>query len=270
MREIGITTSYGFKMTSENLRDLKEGGLSAIEVSLNNDVNFKEVYNLAKPYDIKLWSCHLPFKPVDELDISIEDPALRKLMIDYHSEKIRQGSDVGIKRFVLHPSTPVPEERRQERKKCAMDTLSKLAPVAKECGAVICVEDMTLPCLGNSADELLEIISVDDSLRICFDVNHLFNDTHEEFARKVKGKVATVHISDYNFIQEGHVFPGKGKINWPEVYKNICDTGYEGVWMYELGREATKATGEKIQFSFRDFYNVSVGIFNGIQPPIPY
>lgn len=112
---------------------------------------------------------------------------------------------MGIDKYVIHPSVPIPEERREERKKCAMDS----------------------------------------------------------FAKKFKGKIATVHISDYDFIQERHAWPGLGKINWPELYKAICDTDYEGVWMYEMHLKQPGFEG-----TFDDIYKLTMDIFAGKEPEI--
>lgn len=110
-----------------------------------------------------------------------------------------------------------------------MDTMDKLAEIAHQCGAVIAVENMTLPCLENSAKELREMISVNDKLRICFDTNHLFNDTHEDFVRQLGDKIVTVHISDYTEDGEKHWFPGEGIVPWASIPKLLQSAGYQDV-----------------------------------------
>ncbi len=263
MHKVGLSTGYGVQINDESLEKLRKSGFEAIEVTLGADpyLDYKQAAEIAKRHDIILWSSHIPFRPFEERDVSIEDPIVRGKFVEYIKERIKSGSEVGIERFVIHPSIPLPEDRRAERKKCAMDSFSKLAPVAKECGAVICVEDMILSCLGNSVDELEEIISVDDSLRVCFDVNHLLNNTHKEFLDRLGHKIATMHISDYDFVQERHVWPGRGKINWPELYKMVCDAGYKGVWMYEVGMKYKDREG-----TFDELYNLTMDIFSGKQP----
>ena len=268
MHYIGMS-SIGFEHTEENFAKFRESGLTAVEVALSSkvDMDLKQFANLAKKHDIKLWSCHLPYSPFDVFDVSLESPETRKNAIAIMSEKIRILSEFGVDKFVLHPSTPIPETSdRDERKKCTMDSFAKLAEVAGRCGAVIAAEDMILSCLGNSADELLEIISVDDRIKVCFDVNHLFNDTHIEFAKKVSDKIVTMHISDYDFIEERHWFPGNGKINWPELYNVMCDIGYDGAWIYELGLRTRLPIGGFSYLTFDDFYNNAQTIFSGKHP----
>ena len=272
MQYIGMS-SIGFEHTEENFSKLRASGLNAVEVALSvkSDLDLKTFANLAKKYDVKLWSCHLPYSPFDVFDVSLESAEIRRNAIEYMSEKIKVLSDYGVDKFVLHPSTPIPESSdRDERKKCTMDSFAKLADVAGKCGSVIAAEDMILSCLGNSADELLEIISVDDRIKVCFDVNHLFNDTHVEFAKKVSDKIVTMHISDYDFIEERHWFPGNGKINWPELYKVMCDIGYNGAWIYELGLRTRIPTGDFMYLEFEDFYNNAQTIFAEKNPQKTY
>lgn len=144
----------------------------------------------------------------------------------------------------------------------------KLAEVAHSCGAVIVMEDMTLPCLGNSAEELLEMISDDDKLRICFDTNHLFNNTHEEFVRLLGDKIVTVHLSDYTETGEKHWFPGEGIVDWPEIPKLLKSVGYNGVWLYELSLNGAKSADRGRPLTFRDFRRNADEIFAGKKPTV--
>ena len=114
-------------------------------------------------------------------------------------------------------------------------------------------------------DELLEIVSVNDKLRICFGVNHLLLDDHMSFMERVKDKLITVHISDYDFIQERHWFPGEGKIDWPAVSAKFDEIGYQGAWMYELSPGTINDMRTR-PLEVRDFYNNAMEIFAGKNP----
>lgn len=264
--KIGIT-SYAFEHTDARFRKLRESGLSAVELSLTSGfkVGFKEFHRMAKNNDVLIWSCHLPYRP----DISTPDISVRKEALEIMGENIRQLSDLGVDKFVVHPSLPLPEGAdRNERKLCSMDTLSKLADIATECGAVIAVEDMVKVCLANSVEELSEIISANDKLRVCFDVNHLLNNTHEEFFEALGDKIATVHISDYDFVQERHAFPGYGKIDWPKLHSLFVKYGYTGVWMHELGLSETVEEDGGPGPTFKNLYDADMQIFKGQHPTV--
>jgi signal peptidase I len=47
-------------------------------------------------------------------------------------------------------------------------------------------------------------------------------------------RVVTTHVSDYDFIDERHLFPGEGKNNWQEILTALENAGYEGTWNYEI------------------------------------
>lgn len=255
-------------ITEDTFAAIGAAGLSTVEIN-GTGHDFDAFARWANRYGIALWSRHLPYSPFTEMDIALADRAQRQKIVDFHANLIKEGANAGIKTFVLHPSTPITENMpRQERKKYAMDTLDRLAEIAHKEGAVIAVEDMILSCLGNSAQELKELISVNDKLRVCFDVNHLFNNTHKEFVEILGDKIVHTHISDYDFVEERHWFPGEGKIDWPQVYGALRDAGYSGVWNYEVGLAGAKIADRGRALTYADVYSNAMEIFSGQQPHV--
>jgi len=255
-------------ITEDTFAAIGDAGLSTVEIN-GTGHDFAAFARWAARYGVALWSRHLPYSPFGELDISLADREVREKIVDFHTGLIKEGAGAGIKTVVLHPSTPFTEGMpRQERKKYAMDTLDKLAEAAAREGAVIAVEDMILSCLGNSAGELKELISVNDKLRVTFDVNHLFNNTHKEFVRILGSRIVHTHISDYDFVQERHWFPGEGRIPWVEVYTSLKEAGYSGVWNYEVGLTGAKMAERGRALTYTDVYNNAMEIFSGKQPHV--
>ena len=265
MRKIGIRY-YDDLMIDESFIALAEGGMSATEISCVRDplnLDFKNARQLADRYGIELWSCHLPFRREGYMVHDTQEE--RQQVMENLKLLISRGTEVGVDKFVLHPGFPMKTATREESKKHSMEALDTLAEYAWERGARIAVENMIVSCLGNRCDELLEIVSVNDKLRICFDVNHLLLDDHMSFMERVKDKLITVHISDYDFVQERHWFPGEGKIDWPKVYGKLCEIGYEDAWIYELS-PGVKNDIRSRELTVRDFYNNAMEIFAGKQP----
>ena len=110
MFPVGITTGYGLPLNEQSLADMKESGIDYIELSLGReyDMSFPQIGHMTREAGIGIWSAHLPFRPVDQVDISLESPELRRHTVARFSELIRQVSDLGVDKFVLHPSTPLP------------------------------------------------------------------------------------------------------------------------------------------------------------------
>lgn len=225
----------------ETLLRLKNCGVEAIELAVpcaeSDSIPWQSLRENADAAGIELWSFHLPFS--QEIHIAAPDEEYRRRMVDYMKTMIERASSAGIRRFVIHPSTePIPDEERPLQMAASKKSLAELAQFAAERNAVICVEDLPRTCLGHTADEMLELLSADDRLRVCFDVNHLclaYGTTHREFVEKLGDRIETTHMSDYDFVDEKHFFPGYGKLDWKSLIELLENADYSGPFLYEGG-----------------------------------
>ena len=245
-----------------------ESGLEAMEISVGNKrethdaLPLAEIKQWADEYGVELWSYHLPFAT---FNIASLDNGRRATAVETYAELIKRAREIGVRRFVTHPSAePYTPEERADRISACKESLVKLAEVGRQCDAIIAVEDLPRTCLGNCSAELLDLISVDDSLGICCDTNHLLGEDLIEFISKVVHRVVTTHISDYDFIDERHWLPGEGKVDWRAVYKTLVDGGYQGAWMYEVGfATPTKTLHRPRNLTCADFVRNAREIFAG-------
>ena len=264
--KIGLS-SCGFSLTEENFRALKESKIDVIEISMRSDryadIDYKELKNLSQRYEVGLWSYHLPFDPFSEIDISSTDRKLRENAIRLYTTMIEKAADIGIDKFIIHPSgEPIPSEERAERMRYSMQTLDTLAEIAHRCGAVIAVEDLPRTCIGNNSDEITKLIGANDKLRVCFDTNHLLGEDAASFVKKLADKIVTVHVSDYDFVDERHWLPGEGKLDWKALFEALEEVGYSGVWLYELGLKCSATIARDRDLTFGDFYDNAMQIFS--------
>ena len=270
MYKIGLSSS-AFALTEDNFRALKKSGMDAIEISMPSElyglINYNEISNLSKRYNVDLWSYHLPFWPFTEIDISSANGELRTNSIKYYTELIKKAADIGIDKFVVHPSgEPIGNDVREERIKCSMESLDTLAEIAHRHGAVIAVEDLPRTCLGNTANDIQRLISANDKLRVCFDTNHLLCDTNMNFIEKLGDKIVTLHVSDYDFADEKHWLPGEGLVDWAELITALQKINYGGVWLYEINLSNPKALTRSRDLTFEDFVDNARALFAGEQP----
>lgn len=265
MYKIGMSTCGGKSMEEEGFRAMRENGIDAIEISLRSEaypeLDYKKVKKLADQYGVDLWSYHLPFGPFSEIEPSVADPAVRKYTFEYLSGMIEKGADIGIDKFIIHPSgEPIAEEDRAERMKYSMEMMDKFAEFAHRQGAVMLVEDLPRTCLGRDSDDILQLLSANDKLRVCFDTNHLLKEDPMVFLDRVGDKVASLHISDYDFVDERHWIPGQGDMDWVAFVNKLEEIQYKGVWMYEI----SFYTPEPIlgrQLAYADFVENAKAIF---------
>lgn len=244
-------TAISTKATDyETLRRMKNCGVGGIELSVPcsecDSIPWNELRKNADAAGIEILSYHLPFSR--EVHIASPDEAHRAQMVAYLKDMIEKACAVGIRRFVIHPSTePISDEERPAQMAASKKSLAELAQFADERGAVLCVENLPRTCLGHTVEEMLELISADDRLMVCFDVNHLltvYGSTHREFVEKLGRRIATTHMSDYDFLDEKHFFPGYGLIDWKEVVELLEAADYSGPFLYEGGFEPSARAPE--------------------------
>ena len=256
---------------TDNLKKMKAAGIDAVEISLGRDLSlaldYAELKKSADEAGIKLWSFHLPFMPFAEIDVSSTDETVRTYSISMLSEMIKKAADIGIKLFVIHPSgEPIEDSVREARMAAAKKSLAELSALASGLGTTLCVENLPRTCLGRDSSELLELLSADSSLRVCFDTNHLLEEEISDFIGAVGDKIATIHVSDYDKLNERHWLSGEGVIDWQRLYSDLLSVGYSGAWLYEINLEAPPSIVRPRDLEFSDLKVNAEEIFSGKAP----
>ena len=241
---IGTSLAINPKQDLPNIRRIKDAGIEWIEVTCNSfqrnkpenewEQRAEDIRIIVENLGLNVWSCHLPFSKT--LDISLTDPEARKQSVEIQKRMIRLcGEKFHPKRLVLHPSSePIADSERKARLDCARESIAELLPLAKEIGAGLCIENLPRTCLGRITQDMKYIIEPFPELMVCFDTNHLLVESHEKFFRELGDRIGTVHVSDYDRIDERHDLPGKGVIDWPAFHYMLRQCGYDGIFMYEV------------------------------------
>lgn len=258
---MGTTTAIWQTPSAASFTEARELGIPYVEVALNQcyrnvppEEVVPRVHTLKSQLDsagLKVWSIHLPYS--NTLDISVTDPVARKENVAFMAGMIQLSALFNPAKLVLHPSSePIADSIREERIRNAIESIGILAPYAREIHAQLCIENLPRTCLGNTPEELLRIIEAYPEVGICFDTNHYLTGTPARFAEVAGSRIATVHLSDYDGINESHWIPGEGVIDWKELFGILTRNGYSGVYMYEAMRnkEGERATPQQLAQSF--------------------
>lgn len=264
---IGLSTP-GF-VNEELFKNMRDAGITHSEISVSKKeseaLNFSKLKEWSDKYGIILWSFHLPFYPFDEIDIS--KPEIAKNSVQYLKSYIEKGSKIGIDKYVIHASgEPIDDEERSVRMQTAKTSLKELAEYAEKYGSKVVVENLPRTCLGKNSSELLELVSVDSSLRACFDTNHLLGQDYVEFIKAIGDKIVTTHVSDYDFKDERHWLPGEGKIDWQRLIRALNEVGYSGVWLYEIDLTPPWTIERDRDLTCQDFGDNARELFSGKTP----
>ena len=215
-------------------------GIDCLEVSLPGRdypaFPYAEFARRARDAGVDVRSFHLPFYTDETVDPASLDPAIRRRTAEIHRHFLGVAADMGARFAVVHACLePVEDADRAARLDVSRESMAALAEVGAALGVTVCVENLPRSCLGNTAPELLSIVAADPRLRVCFDVNHLLLETHAEFLKAAGPLIATLHISDYDFVNERHWLPGEGKIDWVALADGLDAIGYADAFTYELG-----------------------------------
>ena len=94
---------------------------------------------------------------------------------------------------------------------------------------------------------LLELLSdagadphgVHEALGLCLDTGHrhLYGDVAEGI--RLGGRaISTLHIHDNHGARDEHILPLDGTIAWAPFMHALGEIGYDGVFLYEIGKDA--------------------------------
>ena len=188
-----------------------------------------------RKYGVEPSSIHLPFSPFAELDPTVGDEAQRVQIAAYQSELLRAAADVGVPVAVIHPSgEPYRAFERGERMRCAVDTLQRIAQTAQDCGIRLAVENLPRTCLGNIHEEITLLTREIPGLYVCFDTNHSLRQPNPDVIRALGSRIITLHLSDYDMIDERHLLPFLGRNDWHAIMQALEETDYSGYLTFEV------------------------------------
>jgi len=244
----------------KDLDEIKRLGFDSV------DVNYCSIYNrevilqshslirkgldLIKQRDIHINAIHLPFG--GQRDYSKLDAAFRKQLIEDTAEMFYLSDEFKPYCYVIHGGTePVYDSERAQRISALHSSLRELSPLTKN---LICVENLPRLCLLNTVEEHRQAVDgVKDceNVKLCCDVNHYLKDRAEVAVEVLGDRIKTLHISDHDYIDERHVLPGDGKIDWIALLSALEKTGYQGVFNYEI----TRSLYEYVFYTLEDIKN---------------
>lgn len=111
----------------------------------------------------------------------------------------------------------------------SIKSMKEIIKVAEDCGVTYCVEAVNRfeTCLINTAKEALAYVDEIDSknIGVLLDTYHMNieEDNIGDAIRLVGNKLTSFHTGDNN-----RRAPGRGHINWDEVFGALADIGYKG------------------------------------------
>jgi len=252
----------------EALTEFKKAGIEIIELSgvhgvIHDDTAMADIKTNLEAVGVAVNSIHYPYGPSFDISNLDEDTRLGAIReIEYYLGRLK---DLGGKYLVVHPSfEPVKDNERAARLEMCRKSVLELDELMKKYpGMIIAMEDLPRTCLGNTANELNMLIEGTSPARIgiCLDTNHMLQESLVDFTAKTVKRIVTVHIADFDEVDERHWYPGQGVNDWAKWYEIMRQGGYKGPMLYELtwpiarGAKLTpRQVAALIKLNYRDYF----------------
>lgn len=199
-----------------------------------------EMVKIAESYGRSFEQSHAPFPMHIPLNFSYN----RKMM-DRAKRSIEISGLLGVKICIVHPSG----EFWFHRHKGNIDMFNALAPVAKDYGVKIALENMYGPVAPfTRSKKSRNICSTPEDFNAllddldpeiftgCLDLGHcgLVRCDTADMIRKMGNKhITALHVHDNDFIDDNHTLPYQRNMDWDSILKALADTDYKGNFTFE-------------------------------------
>ena len=173
----------------------------------------------------------------------------RAQTIEYFKKCILGAKHLGCPKVIVHPIMPSlywgDPYKETEDFAINKQMLTALLPTARECGVVVCLENMPFPkwtafSYVKNIKKLITEIN-DEHIKACLDVGH-FNAEKGDIYEAITllgDDLAALHIHDDRNGQDRHLLPFQGEIDWDGFIRGLRDISYKGVISLETNIQKT-------------------------------
>lgn len=229
-RKLGTFIWFGYRIPiKERVRLIREAGFETVLHWWDDSfidvegVTKEEQAEMIRKEGLLIENAHLCFTHVNELwlDTVNGEDLLARYLSDIESMAKNE-----IPIAVMHTTTG---RNPPQVSPLGMDRFKRIAEKGQSCGVRIAVENVRFPEI---TDEVLAAI---DSLGFCYDSGHdfIWSETPYERMKKYGGRLWAVHLHDNMGVNDDHLPPGDGKLNWDMVLEGIESSSYQGSFTLE-------------------------------------
>lgn len=195
-----------------------------------------KILDIIKRTGVKVNAFHLPFNK-EWIDFCTLYEPDRVEIVKWIKSLMKTLEKASPYAFVLHPGAISDGENFRDE---LFANLCKSADdLAHSTDVNVCIENMTHSLVLENVEQIKRFLANTKKVNMVLDVNHLLHDTQEDAILAINDRLKTLHISDYDFVQERHSLPFEGKIDWMKVLSCLEKVGYNGVFNYEVKSKYT-------------------------------
>lgn len=238
MSEAVVSTWVLGKELSEALDIIKGCGFDLVEVlangrpqgrDLRQEKVVEEIWELVHSRGMQVWSVHNEFGP--GWDLAAVDKLERSEAVANAGALLRAAGTLGARHVVLHAGEYIPEEAVEAQLERFLVSAQRLVPVAAEAGVMLALENLPPEHLGHSTAQiewLLERLT-EEVVGFCCDTGHalLAGNQPADYVRQFGTRMIAAHLQDTDGVEDAHLFPGKGKVDWEGLFASLREIGFD-------------------------------------------
>ena len=242
------------RFKSSKFKKIKEAGFDCVDYEIANTKSFlytasfeevkeyaKKEKELASKSGIKINQMHGPWRfPPRDFEESDRNERMEKM-----KRSIRLASLLECKYWIVHPIMPFGIEDKgtgneSKTRELNLAFMKELLATAKECGVIICLENMPFKDFSLSTpDEILGFVREidDENFKICLDTGHVVcinEETPADAVRKLGDEICALHVHDTKAFHDYHLMPYCGEIDWKDFGKALNEIGFDGAFSWEI------------------------------------
>ena len=202
----------------------------------------------ATEQNFQFYMGHLPFMG----GISKNEEVMETFKLKVHNA-IDAAAALGLQYAVMHPNAavfPLLKYDGDEQRAVTLELLSPFVEHANRVGLNLVVENMRvvsgkMQChrYCQTAEEVCDLADT-LGIGICWDFGHAnLSGLKQSKALEYVGKrLKVIHVNDNCGIEDDHVLPFSGIVNWKDAMHGLALTGFEGPFNFELNLGRVPAT----------------------------
>ena len=197
----------------------------------------KALRDIARSLRVEL-SLHAPFLDVNLASLS---PSMRRASLKHLLRSLEKAGRLECRAWVVHGGTYPHRRVKGLAQRLGLSSIAKLAAAAEDLGVEVLVENSPSfeGCLFVKAREALEALK--GRARLCLDVGHAnISKQVDEFLGEASELIAHVHAHDNDGLQDLHLTPGDGSVDWRRVVEALKGLGFKGAVVVETAAEPWK------------------------------
>ena len=202
----------------------------------------------ATEQNFQFYMGHLPFMG----GISKNEEVMETFKLKVHNA-IDAAAALGLQYAVMHPNAavfPLLKYDGDEQRAVTLELLSPFVEHANRVGLNLVVENMRVVSgkmqshrYCQTAEEVCDLADT-LGIGICWDFGHAnLSGLKQSKALEYVGKrLKVIHVNDNCGIEDDHVLPFSGIVNWKDAMHGLALTGFEGPFNFELNLGRVPAT----------------------------